>query len=85
VIFVFTGLGNLSLAAMRYRAGDRSFLSGLFEKSEMDLFAPYLPQRNQHSVNGLSFRTLYQQTDPFPSYSKSVVFSISESRFGILK
>jgi len=31
VIIVFTGIGNVALATMRYRIGDRSFLGSLFE------------------------------------------------------
>jgi hypothetical protein len=37
----------------------------------MDIFALYLPRRNQHSVSGLSFRTLYQQADALSSYNKA--------------
>lgn len=31
IIIVFNGLGNISLAIMRYRIGERSFFGGLLE------------------------------------------------------
>jgi hypothetical protein len=75
VVIVFTGLGNLALATMRYRIGDRSFLGSLFENIKWILMmAIFLGGLSAH-VSSALLAHMFEYDMQWGATSKEAEFS----------
>ncbi|KAF1929383.1 uncharacterized protein M421DRAFT_60758 [Didymella exigua CBS 183.55] len=75
IVIVFTGLGNLSLAIMRYRVGDKGFFASLFENIKWILMmATFLGGLSLH-VSSALLAHMFEYNMQWGATSKEAEFS----------
>ena len=75
IVIVFTGLGNLSLAIMRYRVGDKGFFAALFENIKWILMmATFLGGLSLH-VSSALLAHMFEYNMQWGATSKEAEFS----------